>query len=108
MIENDKICGLELKPTVEFLHIENIPIVTDCPAVVFALNHPTRGSCAVWAGWVLNDLEDDNHNVVRFETEDAYYVVASGDDDAQEYLASATPLRPQDKDGTTASVECVA
>lgn len=41
-------------------------------------------------------VEDDNHNVVRFETNEAYYVVASGDDDAQ------------DKDGTTASVECVA
>ena len=71
-----------MKPTVVFRHIENIPIVAGCPAVVFALNHPTRGMGAVWAGWVLNTWEDDNHNVVRFETEDAYYVVEGGGDGA--------------------------
>ncbi len=107
MTENDKLYEFVLKPEVVFLHIENIPIVVGCPAVVFALNHPTRGAGAVWTGWVLNALEDNNHNVVRFETKDAYYVVASGNDDAQESLVSVTPLRPQDKDGTTASVECV-
>ena len=94
-----------MKPTVVFLHIEDIPIVVGCPAVVFARNHQTRGTGVVWAGWVINAWEDDNHNVVRFETKDAYYVVASADDDAQESLASVTPLRPQDKDGTTVSVE---
>ena len=97
-----------MKPEVVFRHIENISIVVGCPAIVFARNHPTRGAGAVWVGWVTNALEDDNHNVVRFETKDAYYVVASGDDDAQESLVSVTPLRPQDKDGATASVECVA
>ena len=88
MQENDKISEFELKPTIVFQHIENIPIVVGCPAVVFALNHPNRGTCAVWAGWVLKAWEDDNHNVVRFETKDAYYVFESG--------------------GTTASVECFA
>ncbi len=78
MTENDKIYEFELKPEVVFLHIENIPILVGCPAVVFALNHPTRGAGAVWTGWVLNAWEDDNHNVVWFETKDAYYVVASG------------------------------
>ena len=97
-----------MKPEVVFRHIENIPIVVGGPAVVFALNHPTRGAGAVWVGWVTNALEDDNHNVVRFETKDAYYVVASGDDNASEPTVSVAPLRPQDKDGTTASVECVA
>ena len=108
MTENDKIYEFVLKPTVVFLHIENIPIVVGCPAIVFALNHPPRGAGAVWTGWVLNAWEDDNHSVVRFETKDAYYVIASGDDDAQESLVSVAPLRPQDKDGATASVECVA
>ena len=108
MTENDKIYEFELKPEVVFLHIENLPIVAGCPAVVFALNHPVYGVGKVRAGWVLNAWEDDNHNVVRFETKDAYYVVASGDDDAQESLVSVTPLRPQDKDGATVSVECVA
>ena len=108
MTENDKIYEFVLKPTVVFRHIENIPIVVGCPAIVFALNHPTRGAGAVWVGWVINAWEDDNHNVVRFETKDAYYVVEGGDDDAQEPLVSVTPLRPQDKDSTTASVECVA
>ena len=78
MTENDKISEFELKPIVIFLHIEDIPIVVGCPTVVFALNHPTRGTGAVWTGWVLNAWEDDNHNVVRFETNDAYYIVASG------------------------------
>ena len=67
-----------MKPTIVFRHIETVPIVVGCPAVVFALDHPTRGKCVVWAGWVLNVLEDDNHNVVRFETDNAYYVVESG------------------------------
>ena len=88
MQENDKISEFELKPTVRFLPIENVPIVVGCPAVVFALDHPTRGKGAVWAGWVLNTWEDDNQNVVRFETKDAYYVAEGG--------------------GTTASVECFA
>ena len=108
MTENDKIYEFVLKPTVVFLHIENLPIAVGWPAIIYTLNHPVYGVGKVRAGWVLNAWEDDNHNVVRFETKDAYYVVASGDDDAQESLVSVTPLRPQDKDGTTASVECVA
>lgn len=64
-----------MKPEVVFLHIEGISIVTGSPTIVFALNHPTRGTGAVWAGWVTNVWEDDNQNVVRFETKDAYYVV---------------------------------
>ena len=71
-----------MKPTVVFRPIENISILAGCPAVVFTLNHPTRGAGVVWAGWVINVWEDDNHNIFRFETEDAYYVVAGGDDDA--------------------------
>ena len=71
-----------MKPTVVFRHIEDIPIVAGSPAVVFALDHPTRGAGAVWAGWVLNAWEDDNHNVVRFETDNAYYVIESGGDGA--------------------------
>ncbi len=78
MTDNDKLYEFELKPEVVFRHIENLPIVVGCPAVVFALNHPTRGAGPVWAGWVINTWEDDNHNVVRFETKDACYVVASG------------------------------
>lgn len=88
MTENDKISEFELKPTVVFQYIENIPIVVGCPTVVFALDHPTRGTGAVWVGWVINAWEDDNHNVVRFETKDAYYVAEGG--------------------GATASVECFA
>ena len=106
--ENDKLYEFVLKPEVVFLHIENLPIVVGWHAIIYTLNHPVYGVGKVRAGWVLNAWEDDNHNVVRFETKDAYYVVASGDDDAQESLVSVTPLRPQDKDGTTASVECVA
>lgn len=41
-----------MKPTVVFLHIENIPIVAGCPAIVFALNRPTRGTGAVWKQYV--------------------------------------------------------
>ena len=108
MTENDKLYEFELKPTVVFLHIENIPIVAGCPAIVFALNHPVYGVGKVRAGWVLNVWEDENRNVARFETGSAYYVVASSDDNASETTVSVTPLRPQDKDGTTASVECVA
>ena len=73
-----------------------------------SVNHPVYGVGKVRAGWVLNAWEDDNHNVVRFETKDAYYVVASGDDNAAEHTVIVAPLRPQDKDGATASVECVA
>ena len=83
MTENDKIYEVELKPTVRFLHIEDIPILVGCPAVVFARDHPTRGAGAVWVGFVLNAWEDDNHNVARFETEDAYYVLESGGDDSR-------------------------
>ena len=82
MTENDKIYEFELKPEVVFRHIENIPIVVGSPAVVFALDHPTRGIGVVWVGWVIKAWEDDNHNVARFETEDTYYVVESGDDGA--------------------------
>ena len=81
MTENDKIYGFELKPTVFFRHIENVPIVVGCPAIIFALDHPTRGVGAVWAGWVVNAWEDGNHNVFRFETNDAYYVVEGGIND---------------------------
>lgn len=72
----------DMKPEVVFRRIENIPIVVDSPAIVFALNHPTRGAGTVWAGWVINAWEDDNHNVVRFETKDAYYIVEGGGDNA--------------------------
>ena len=71
-----------MKPTVVFRHIEDIPILAGCPAIIFALDHPTLGAGAVWAGFVLSTWEDDNHNVVRFETEDDYYVAESGGDDA--------------------------
>ncbi len=80
MTENDKLYEFVQKPEVVFRHIENIPIVVGCPAIVFALNHPTRGTGTVWAGWVLNAWGDDNHNVVRFETKDAFYVTESGGD----------------------------
>ena len=65
-----------MKPTVVFLHIENIPIVAGCQAIVFALNHPKLGTQRVVTSTVIDVKDDENipGGVSEFETLNTRYV----------------------------------
>ena len=65
-----------MKPTVVFLHIENIPIVAGCPAIVFPLNHPKLGTQRVITSAVIEVKKDENirGGVSEFETLNTRYV----------------------------------